>query len=163
DVFSYAVAKGIHYTQAGFGAPVVKGTNGYVFVADVIFLGNTVTNATVQPPLGTNHVLRPRAGYSELQLKHKYDTRSALETRYPDGRYTNRIYSVNDGVKVLPLLLQGAAYPTAPHLTDFPTLQMVYNNGYFTAVWDPFVGATTNDTIEFHIADTLGNPVWHSP
>ena len=163
DVSIYSVIKGIHYTQTGTSLPVAKTNNGYVFEADVRFLNNTVTNATVQPPLGTNHVLPPRVGYSELRLEHKYDTTNSLETHYPDGWYTNRIYTVDNGTKTLPLLLQGAAYPIPPHLTDFPTLQMVYNNGYFMAAWDPFVGATTNDTIEFHIEDTLGDPVWDPP
>src|SRR5712691_11237278 len=158
DVSIYTVKKGIQYAQTGSDPPVAGTNNSYVFEADVFtVLPNEVTSATVllPPPIGTNQTLTEQASQNQFQLRHKYNTQTALNTHYPDGNYVMGIDAIHDGVKTLSLLLSGAAYPTsAPHLTDSPTLQMVNANGYFQATWDPFAGGTSNDFVQFRIEDT---------
>jgi hypothetical protein len=164
DVSSYDVRKGIQFTQTGTGAPVADTNNGYVFVADVsTFLNNTVNSASVLTPFGTNLTLTPAASQNGFQYQHKYNTLNALDTHDPDGNYAMTINAIHDGIKTLILSLTGAAYPNPPHLTDYPTLQMVNTNGYFQATWDPFVGGTTNDFVQLRIQDAFGNRIFETP
>ncbi len=167
DVSIYTVKKGIQYAQTGSGIPVAGTNNSYVFEADVFtFLPNEATSAAVllPPPIGTNQALVEQPSQNQFQLRHKYNTQTALDNHYPDGNYVMGINAIHDGVKTLSLLLSGAAYPTsAPHLTDFPTLQMVNANGYFQATWDPFAGGTSSDFVQFRIEDLAGNKIFETP
>src|SRR5258708_33475664 len=166
DVSIYTVKKGIQYAQTGSGDPVAGTNNSYVFEADVnSILGNVVSSAMVllPPPIGTNQALVEQPSQNQFQLRHKYNTQATLNTHYPDGNYVMGINAIHDGVKTLNLLLTGASYPNPPHLTDFPTLQMVNANGYFQAAWDPFAGGTSNDFVQFRIEDTLGNKIFETP
>ncbi len=166
DVSTYTVKKGIQYAQTGNDPPVAGTNNSYVFETDVFtFLGNEVTSATVllPPPIGTNQALVEQPSQNQFQLRHKYNTQATLNTHYPDGNYVLGIDAIHDGVKTLNLPLTGASYPNAPHVTDFPTLQMVNANGYFQAAWDPFAGGTSSDFVQFRIEDTLGNKIFETP
>ncbi len=167
DVSIYTVKKGIQYAQTGSGIPVAGTNNSYVFEADVFtFLPNEVTSAMALLPLpiGTNQALVEQPSQNQFQLRHKYNTQTALDNHYPDGNYVMGINAIHDGVKTLSLLLSGAAYPTsAPHLTDFPTLQMVNANGYFQATWDPFAGGTSSGFVQFRIEDLMGNKIFETP
>src|SRR5216684_4914424 len=123
DVSIYTVKKGIQYAQTNSGPPVAGTNNSYVFEADVFtFLPNEVSSATVllPPPIGTNQVLVEQPSQNQFQLRHKYKTQATLNTHYPDGNYVLGINAIHDGVKTLNLLLTGAVYPNAPHVTDFP-------------------------------------------
>ncbi len=166
DVSIYTVKKGIQYAQTDSGPPVAGTNNSYVFEADVFsFLPNEVTSAMVllPPPIGTNQALAEQPSQNQFQLRHKYNTQTALNTHYPDGNYALGINAIHDGTKTLNLALTGAAYPNAPHLTDFPTLQMVNANGYFQATWGPFAGGTSNDFVQFRIEDLAGNKLFETP
>src|SRR5690349_23740125 len=88
DVWLYKLTKGIQYQQTTPGAPVVLGENGYVFQANVFMpLPGTVRGATVRSQEGTLRVLTA-SDDDELEFRNRVNTKSTLETRYPDGNFT---------------------------------------------------------------------------
>jgi hypothetical protein len=164
DASLYLVEKGFEFTQTDSNLPTINATNGFGFNAEVAMsVNNSVTNATVQPQGGVAQVLVPSAAQNKLDYKHKYNTLLALNAHYPDGAYIVSIFGRNDGFHQPTLQLTGSAYPTGPHIANFPNLQAVNANGYFQVHWDPFSGGTSSDYLQFRIEDLNNNKIFETP
>lgn len=165
DVSVWLVKKGLEYTQASSGAPVVNGTNGYAFEADVVMATDgSVTGASLQPPAGLPlQALSLSSSQSKWELKHKYNSQTKLDQHYPDGGYTFSIATKNDGARQLSAQLLGDVYPNGPHLQNFAAVQTVNANGYSQVVWDALTGGTRNDYVQFRLQDLAGNKILETP
>jgi hypothetical protein len=164
DAAFYLLKKGLEYSQSDPGAPVVNAANGYAFEADVLMFDiNTVTNASIQPPAPAAAQSLTSASDTKLELKHKYDSLSKLDSHYTNGVYVFAINGKNDGTRQCSLVLFNNAYPNGPHLQNYPALQSVNAQGYFQAAWDPFLTGTTNDFVQLHIEDLNGNKLFETP
>ena len=162
DVWLYKITKGIHYQQVPGSAPVVLAENGFVFQANVFMTApGSVSSATVVSPEGTVRTLAPD-GSDELEFRNRVNTRSTLETRYPDGNYRVTINAVHDGQRVILLPMFGNSFPPAPSVHNLPALQSANANGHLVVSWDPLPGGTTVDFIQLRIEDDTGALAWES-
>ena len=162
DVWLYKATKGIHYQQSASGGPVVLTNNGYVFQANVFMTApGTVTGATIVSQEGTVRVLELDDD-DELEFRNRVNTRSTLETRYPDGNFRFTINTLRDGTRTPTLPLLGNVYPNAPHLHNVAALQAQNANGYIVVTWNPLAGGTAGDFIQLRIEDSNGEMVWET-
>jgi hypothetical protein len=163
DVSLYKVTKGIRYQQLPGGVPSVLAENGYVFQADVFLIATgTVSSASVVSSEGTVRTLtfdKP----DKLEFRNRVNTRSTLETRYPDGNFRFTINAVHDGSRGPTLTLLGNVYPNAPVIQGLAALQLQNADGYTVVTWEPFIGGTVNDFIQLRIEDGNGELVWETP
>jgi hypothetical protein len=117
DVGFFGIIKSQEFVQTSSAAPAGRLTNGFAFNAFVLANSNNVlTNATVKPsnatplrqllPLDTNTL-------STWRFEERFNTSNALEAAYPvisgftPARYTNTLFTVNDGIKAVPLNYSG--------------------------------------------------------
>jgi hypothetical protein len=163
DVSLYKVTRGIRYQQLPGGAPSVLTDNGYVFQADVFLIATgTVSSASVVSSEGTVRTLTFDKA-DKLEFRNRVNTKSTLETRYPDGNFRFTINAVHDGSRVPTLPLLGNGYPNAPVIQGLAALQLQNANGYTVVTWEPFIGGTANDFIQLRIEDSNGELVWETP
>jgi hypothetical protein len=162
DVWLYKVTKGIWYQQSLSGAPTVLPEDGYVFQANVFLTGaGNAIGATVVSQEGTVRSLEFDDA-DELEFRNRVNTRSTLETRYPDGNFTFTITTAHEGTRTLKLPLLGNAYPNAPHVDNMGNLQAQNANGYIVVTWQPLAGGTADDFIQLRIEDSSGDLVWET-
>jgi hypothetical protein len=162
DVWLYKATKGIHYQQSASGGPVVLTNNGYVFQANVFLTApGNATGATIVSQEGTVRTLEFDDD-DELEFRNRVNTKSTLETRYPDGNFRFTINTLRDGTRTPTLPLLGNAYPNAPHLHNVAALQAQNANGYIVVMWNPLAGGSANDFIQLRIEDSSGDLVWES-
>jgi hypothetical protein len=162
DVWLYKITKGIHYEQVPGSAPAVLAENGCVFQANVFMTApGSVSSATVVSPEGTVRTLAPE-GSDELEFRNRVNTRSTLETRYPDGNFRFTINAVQDGQRVITLPMFGNNYPPPPFVRNLAALQSANANGYVVASWDPLGGGTLEDFIQLRIEEEGGTLAWES-
>jgi hypothetical protein len=162
DVWLYKVTKGIWYQQSLSGAPTVLAENGYVFQANVFLTGaGNAIGATVVSQEGTVRSLEFDDA-DELEFRNRVNTKSTLETRYPDGNFTFTITTAHEGTRTLKLPLLGNAYPNAPYVDNMGNLQSQNANGYIVVTWPPLAGGTGDDFIQLRIEDSSGDLVWET-
>jgi hypothetical protein len=162
DVWLYKVTKGIWYQQSLSGAPTVLPENGYVFQANVFLTAaGNASGATIVSQEGTVRSL----GFDdtdELEFRNKVNTKSTLETRYPDGNFRFTINTAHDGTRTPTLPLFGNTYPNAPYIDNISNLQAQNANGYIVVTWQPLAGGTADDFIQLRIEDSAGDLVWET-
>ncbi len=165
DVAVWLVEKGAEYTQTGSGRPTLNGTNGWGFRADVVESPNgAVSGASLQPPGGLPvQALAQTASGKKWSYKHKYNKLTALDRHFPNGAYTFMMFGRNDGTRSTRIQLLGSDYPSAPRIANFPAVASVNPGGDFQVSWDPFLGGTTNDYVQFRIEDAFGNKLFETP
>jgi formylglycine-generating enzyme required for sulfatase activity len=70
-----------------------------------------------------------------------------MNAAFPNGTYTVRISTVNDGTRQVPLSLSGDAYPPIPQLANYAAAQAINSTASFTLSWFRFTGGTTDDFV----------------
>jgi hypothetical protein len=162
DVLLYKVSKGFHYQQTLTVAPTILTENGYVFEAQVnLALPGAVTSAMVESTEGTDRVL-VADGDDQFEFRNRVNSRSTLDTRYPDGPFTMTINGVQDGRRMVTLALTGNSYPAAPRIANLPELQSINANGYVVVRWDAFSGGSAGDFVQLRIEETDGDLVYET-
>lgn len=162
DVWLYKVTKGIHYQQSLSGGPAVLPENGYVFQANVFLTApGNASGATVVSQEGTVRTLTFDDD-DELEFRNRVNTKSTLETRYPDGNFRLTINTAHDGTRAVTLPLLGNSYPNAPYVHNMAALQSQNANGYIVVTWEPLTGGTADDFIQLRIEDSSGAMVWET-
>ncbi len=103
-----------------------------------------------------------------LQLDGNYDftggagSKSALDGTYPAGTYVVGFTTAHDGLKNIPVVLPGDAYPVVPHVNNAYNAQLISFDSDFVLSWDAFLGGTSNDFVRVEITDLAGNFVFKS-
>jgi len=163
DVALYKVTKGIRYQQLPGGSPTVLTENGYVFQADAFLTApGAASGAAIVSAEGTVRTLtfdKP----DKLEFRNRVNTKSTLETRYPDGNFRFTINCATDGARAVTLSLLNNLYPSAPIIQDLAALQSQNANGYIVVMWEPFVAGTADDFMQLRIEDSAGELVWETP
>ena len=163
DVLLYSITKGIHHQQTNGAAPAVLPENGYVFQANVLMaMDGAVRGATVRSQEGTIRVLTGESA-DELEFRNRVNSRTTLETRYPDGNFTFTMDTLHDGNKSIVLQLTGGGYPNVPRIVNFVELQTANADAYIVVRWDSFVGGSAADFIQLRIEDSNGDRAFETP
>src|ERR1051325_9102408 len=96
DVTIYSVTKGIYAEQISSEGARALTNNGYIFEANVFLsAAESTRNAYVQAPGGTKQV-RAVDDPQQFQLRDKYNTRTKLDSHYPNGGYFVTMNTVHD-------------------------------------------------------------------
>ncbi len=175
DVAFYGIIKSQEFVQTSTGAPVARPTNGFAFNAFVVASANhVVTNATVKPS-NTNllRTLVPTDAntLATWRFEERFPTSAALEAAYPAGnfftpvRYTNTLFTVNDGTRVVTLnysLLALVGNPATPQINNFPAAQAIDHTAPFTLGFNAS-GNAALDLVQVIITDPASNVLFASP
>src|ERR1051326_5515943 len=166
DVNAYLIGKSQSYNQNGTGAPtLLPGSEqafGFVTVAIPTYSGS-VFLALLRGPNGQVQTLSETSDGQALIYGTYFDTKSALDTAFPNGIYTFSFYTADDGVRTPSLGVPGDAYPSTPHLTNWSAAQMINSEADFTLAWDAFAGGTLNDGIQVMVLDQFNSEVFVTP
>jgi hypothetical protein len=165
DVSQYTSAgKGQLFDQFTSGAPTLSVT-GFMFQASVTGTGsNTILNATIQPPGGSNIVLSlsdPET--SKFKFKALFIDQPSLDAAFTNGAYLMTIGTVDDGTLTPVETITGDAYPNPPQVLNFDAAQVIDASTNFVFVWGSFTNGTTNDVVSFEIDDGSGNTITNTP
>jgi hypothetical protein len=155
DVLLYSVTKGTRHIQTSDVDVNFLPLDEFVFKARVLCLSNTVISAFVE---ATNYIDRVLAKQDPEEWAFDADdnNRHDLNARFPDGRYSFYIRTVNDGYRPnLPLTLR-ATNVTVPQIRNFTELQSASGTGFVQVSWAPFTNGTTADSIQLRIEDRFG-------
>jgi hypothetical protein len=151
DVEDYRIERGRRYDQLTAAPPVPREGDEFVFNAEVqASAPNVITSATVTTPPGDVRTLQPNNRRDEWEYSDDRSTEAAFNSRYPPGRYVFTVQSVNDGTTTLPLDAPNVPYPPAPHLQSDPRTPVPANQPVVFQ-WDPWLGGTAEDFIQFRI------------
>lgn len=165
----YAVGKAVKYQQNSSGAAEQMENetdrwrvNLAVFGADTsVYLAVTVT-----PPGKSPLSLDYADGSWMLSDEPRFATQAAMDADWPDSStpYTFTLTPAGGGGDIsAPVTLDGASYPEAPHISNFPAAQAIRASEAFTLSWDAFAGATSDDFIILSISDESGSVVETPP
>jgi hypothetical protein len=175
DVAFFGIIKSQEFVQTNAAAPMARPTNGFAFNAFVIASSNhVVTNATVKPsnatplrtllPISTNTL-------DSWRFEERFQTSAALDAAYPVGniitpvRYTNTMFTVNDGARVVTLnysLLSIVGNPATPQITNFAAAQAIDHTAPFLLGFNTS-GNSTFDLVQVIITDSASNVLFSSP
>jgi len=175
DVAFFGIIKSQEFIQTNAAAPVPRPTNGFGFNAFVVASSNhVVTNATVKPSNATPlRTLLPEDTNSLAvwRFEEKFQTAAALDAAYPAGnlftpvRYTNTLFTVNDGLRIVTLnysLLLLTGNPATPQVTNFTKAQAIDHTAPFVVGFNAS-GNATLDLVQLIITDTASNVLYSSP
>jgi hypothetical protein len=163
DVEDYRIERGRRYDQLTAGPPVPRPGDEFVFNAEVQgAASNLITSATVTTPPGNTLMLAPNAARDEWEFSDDRSTEAAFNSSYPPGQYIFTVESVNDGTTTVGLNVPSSDYPPPPHL-QFDPRTPVPTNQSVVFQWDPWVGGTAEDFIQFRIEDAAGEVVFETP
>lgn len=161
DVKTFSIAKGHEFIQMDNGAPTANVSTAFVFTASVVASdAGTVNGASVITPRGISRPLTLQADGRTFSLRDGCDDQSQVDAAYPDGSYTLQINTVHEGTRNVALALAGSSYPNAPHLANFPQMQLVEPGATFSLQWEPFTGGDTNDFISVEFDGVFGNAIF---
>jgi hypothetical protein len=175
DVAFFGIIKSQEFVQTNANSPAARPTNGFAFNAFVFAnSNNVVTNATVKPsnttplrqllPLDTNTL-------AAWRFEERFNTQSALDGAYPNGniitpvRYTNTMFTVNDGTRAVTLnysLLSLLGNPNTPQITNFAAAQAIDHTADFTLRFNSS-GNTLVDLVQVIVTDAASNGIFASP
>lgn len=93
---------------------------------------------------------------TEIGIENGYSNPLELNTARPDGNYTVQLFTKNEGAHVTNLMLSGGAYSSAPHITNFSSLQSVNSSSPVTVQWAAMAGGTPSDFIHFRMMQLGG-------
>ena len=160
DVLQYAVLKGHAFSQPGVNVPEASTNSPFEFFSfvDAVSSG-TVTAARVLDPNSVTHTLTNSLATLRFQFSDSFTTNTDLDAAYSNATYQLTITTVH-GTLTPSVTLTNDNYPTAPHITNWTTLQSVNPTSTFTVAWDAFTGGTTNDFVQLSIDDSLGSNVF---
>jgi hypothetical protein len=165
DISLYVpAAKGQLFDQFTSGAPTLSAT-GFMYQASATGSGsNTVLNASVLTPGGSNLVLTlTDPATSKFQIQSLFIDQPSLDTVFTNGTYQMTIVTTNDGTLTPALDLTGDDYPNPPQVLNFDAAQVIETSTNFVFVWGSFTNGTTNDAISFEIDDGSGNTITNTP
>jgi hypothetical protein len=175
DVAFFGIIKSQEFIQTNAAAPVSRPTNGFGFNAFVVASSNrVVTSATVKPSNATPlRTLLPEDTNSLAlwRFEEKFQTSAALDAAYPAGnlfspvRYTNTLFTVNDGLRIVTLnysLLALVGNPATPQVANFPEAQAIDHTAPFVLRFNAS-GNATIDLVQLIITDTASNVLYSSP
>ncbi len=97
-----------------------------------------------------------------FELNSWFASKTNLDQSYPAGNYVLRGTAVHDGSWASLVPLPSDQYPPVPHLRNFGFAQAVNPSATLTLSWDPYVGGTTNDHVQFEIVRTNGATLYRS-
>lgn len=171
DVQTYLVAKFESYDQLSSNQVVPSASDQFGFEAVVTPNGLAALGAAaVIAPNGNQYALHYgntiyADGYGSVQFvpppgrvtsflspEDDIASRAALNSLYPNGSYTLRISTPNDGTRVLQLTLTGDAYPSVvPQIKNLTQAQNINAAAPFVIQWFPFLGGRTVDYVRLGI------------
>ncbi len=165
DVRGYTpAAKGQLFDQFTSGAPALSAT-GFLFQTSVAGTGsNTILDAIVQIPGGSNIVLSltdPET--SKFKFQALFIDQPSLDAVFTNGNYLMAIGTTDDGTLTPALALTGDAYPNPPQVLNFDAAQVIDASTNFVFTWGSFTNGTTNDVVSFEIDDGSGNTITNTP
>ncbi len=149
---SYFLSKEVMYVQTGANPPVVDTANDY---SGALFMGSfhaptmSVSAVTVRVPNGTTVSFTNLFG-NLLMMPSVYPSQEALDAQFPGGNYTLTIVK-SGGNASANVSLPTASWPPTPQIQNISQLANV--NGDVTVQWNPFVNATSTDSISLMISD----------
>ncbi len=175
DVGFFGLIKSQEFVQTNSATPASRATNGFAFNAFVLAnSNNVVTNATVKLsnatllrqllPLDTNTL-------AAWRFEERFNTQLALDNAYPNiilftpVRYTNTMFTVNDGIKTASLnfsLLSVFGNPNTPQVTNFTAAQAIDHTSDFTLRFNSS-GNAAIDLVQLIITDPASNGIFASP
>src|SRR5262249_34295888 len=99
-----------------------------------------------------------------LEMNEPFADQLDLDAKYPSTNYTISFdYSIpllqTSGKATANIELTGDSYPNAPTIVNFPQTQAVPEGRDFVLQFQPFQGATTNDSVLFAFADGTASKV----
>jgi hypothetical protein len=154
DISLVALYKRQVFVQTNAG-PAFPRCSPFMFDAIVELAGsNSVAAAAVAAPGGAQTALTvseereflPRRWFS--WTCGSFPTQEALETTWPNGKYSFFIFGISNRFTAPALSLAGDTYPTnAPHIQNFVEAQAVDPATDFSLRWDAFPEGTTNDVV----------------
>jgi len=145
-------------------APTVLTNNGFTFDALLkASASNSVVSTSIVPPQGPATTLSTNSDGTQLELRSKLDSQSALDSAFPDGTYAINIVGVSQGSRTVSALLTGALYPSAPQFLNASSAQTIDAEEDFVFQWEPFAGGKSSDYIQLQIEDASGNNVFETP
>jgi hypothetical protein len=165
DVVVYYVTKLMDSVQTD-ATTIVPDTAGAPFHA---FLGiiqselGAVPIANVTLPTSSVRGLPWGSSAIELQWREAFPDQSTADATYPPGTYTFGLYAVHEGLMYPTVNMPAAAYPAAPHISNFAPAQALNPTAPFLLQWDAIPGATSNDSLWLVITDTNDSPVFATP
>ncbi|MBI2928652.1 MAG: Ig-like domain-containing protein [Verrucomicrobia bacterium] len=152
DVSIFGAVKGQAFEQSGAGLPQLRTGTPFQFRAFVeLTAPASVTTARVTLPGGSSKTLVPKT--ESLEFGENLSSQVALDSAYPNGRFTLTLETVRDGTVTSALDLTGNAYPNAPHVSNYTAAQTIDATDDFTLTWDAFAGGGLNDVIQVRIED----------
>ncbi|MBU6402502.1 MAG: immunoglobulin domain-containing protein [Verrucomicrobia bacterium] len=151
DVRFCVIGKDQGWKQTGPSTIARSDGDQYVFQAYVVpTTPGAVISAGIVFPDGQVHALNLESG---TWLWFPY-MKGTTDPNFPDGNFTFRISTLNDGARVVALPLAGELYPAAPQVVNFDAAQNINATADFTLNWFPFQGGTHLDTITLTIKST---------
>jgi hypothetical protein len=163
DVKFFYVSKSQGWNQTGPAIVNRSGGDLYVFNARVI--------PNVTGSVGSGSVKLPDSRELALTYKNWNDAGgvyyvwsandniglNVFNADFPNGVYTLRMTTANEGTKTCNLRLDGDAYPNIPQLINFTQAQAIDSTQPFTLYWFPFEGGRTLDIVSVGIdAESVG-------
>ena len=122
---------------------------------------NTLGATALALPNGTSTNLNS-SDNKRFEFEAKLDTLQQLVGAYPDGNYTFRITTKNQGLRSPTIPLNGDVYPSIPQFKNVDAALAIDPKQDFILEWQPFIGATSSDFIHLQIEDSTGTKVMES-
>ena len=165
DVEVYLVGKQRFFEQTSSGPPGLEPTEGYRFDANILQKApGLVLSAQVIFPDLSSRTLSIRPTERAIDFKEYFDSAGALDAAYASGLYAFGLNTIHDGARLLALAMPGAAYPEAPHVSNFGAAQAFDASAPFTLRWDALSGGTANDMVLVEVQnDATGEVLAQSP
>jgi len=174
DVAYFGILKSQEFVQTAAGVIAPRLSGGFAFNALVLASSNrVVTNATVKPsnatPMRTLEPMDPNL--VSWRFEERFDSQAQLDGAYPNGtlfspvRYTNTLYTVNDGVRTVELtyaLLSLAGNPATPQVVNFEAAQVIDHTAEFVLRFNNS-GNPLIDLVQVLLLDSRSNIVHASP
>jgi hypothetical protein len=123
----------------------------------------TILGATVELPGGNSRTLLFDTDGDQFRFEETFGALGALGAAYPNGDYTVRMTTQNDGLQALTVTLTGDTWPSAPRVANLAAFQNFNAAQNFTLQWDTFVGGTVNDLILVSIYDPQSGQEFSTP
>ncbi len=159
DVQSFLVIKAQQFKQIDNTTP--PASQGFQFSVNVNsdFGTGSVSSASVVVPGGgtfSGPLSLPSTNDFQYRDGTNLNTSTLLNAAYPNGSYTMTINTVHDGTKSnIPLSLTPDNYPAnTPRISNNFSTAPINAGVDYTFTWDPFIGGTVNDYIQFQIKDS---------
>lgn len=164
DVQGYLVAKGQQLQQTNTGVPALDHATNQphrFFSAVDGSASNSILGVTLKVPNATVKIFTNEDG--GFMFQQAFTNKTLLDAAFGVGSYAFTIQTLLDGTNKPILKLPADAYPTAPHIANWPDAQAIEASLPFVLYWDAFAGGTTNDFVQLDVEDDNGEPIANSP